>query len=393
VGRSALAGSLAWLAALATLSGFAAAEATATYDPLDLTVTTWPTPAHDLREQAPADGGAYFARTDPTTPATPIASSFVADSPFTLGSVDVTLVLAADAPVAPAQDANGNAIEVALLVGTRTLAKTDLPFSQPVLAPGATETLHASLKTDGAAVAPGDRVTVSVTPTLPALADNALKLLYGAKASAATFTHARVASVRDLGLDEGWLQVLDPRSEPFAPPGGAAVLTFLVHHDGIDAPKIVDWVEAPAFVVLRGDEPAADAHAHDSLLAARRAQLAHDVRVGGSLARIQPGVEVVVPVPAGARDVRVECATSCPPGGFVDTLAFGGPPNATAPSGPTVVDAPGNVLVPPPPATDGIAVSKDAAGTTTKSVPMAGWSQTASVLTFLCLWRFRRLRA
>jgi hypothetical protein len=380
---------------LALLSPLASAhiENETTYDPLQLNVPLWLAANGTLAESAPAAGARYLPPTDPTATsgAPSLEFSIAAPLPFTLRhGLDVTLRLQADEPIV-AQDANGTALDVAIerngaIVNGSTRA---LPLGKPALAPGDVVTVRALLPAPDVLFARQDELALTVRATLPLVPSSSLKVLVGPDGSTATLDDLQVPSVRDLDLEDGGLFVFDPRNETFTPPQpDAVVYTGVVGHASVDVPAIDETDGRFVYLVLRGDEPPAQARAeHDAFDASARRAAAHAFTVGSTVVRVHPGVAVVVPVGRGPDPVPIACAANCPVPGYRATITFGSGAGGASGSQPDV--APTSVLMPPPPGTSGIPVSKDAPAP--KPAPAASLAAVVGAVMLATLLRRTRI--
>lgn len=311
-----------------------------------------------------ADGSVALAAPEPGAIAIPGATPPAAPSPLRFGlaapvrflaeeGFDVVLVVRAAQPVV-ARDAEGNAFELALESDGEPVegATRRVALDDPVLAPGATTQARALLQAPSATFAEGATIALVVRPLMPALAEGALALVVGPDGSALDVPALRVPSAADLRLQESALAELVVGKETFRPARtDAAVETLAIGHAAVGrAVPPVAFSASGTYVVLRGEEPPEEAAQHALLSRDARVAAAHEYRVGGTLARVHPGLAVVVPV-ARAPAV-VECARNCPPQGFRMTIEA--PPGA-----PDAVAGPSGVLIPPPRDTRGIPVSED----------------------------------
>lgn len=317
----------AWLLATLLLPVAAAAVG---FDPLVLSWTAHLAADGTLREDAPAGAALYFPPSDPATPPLPLA--FSAPSPVAFrpsAPAQLHLVLAAEKPLV-ARNADGASLDVALLADGQPLATARYAHALPLLAPG--DRIDATLDLDAgdAFVAEGAALSLRVTALMPAVPEQGLKLVEGALA----FPQMRVPDVRALRLQDAAL-------DEFLATEARAGAEVRVDHAGVTASAL----DAP-LVVLRGEEDAATAAAHQHANRTKRIAAAHEFLVGSTLVRVHPGVGVAVPVGDGA---QVKCVKNCPPGGFEAVVRLGG--NATTTPPPTATTPDDGVLVPPPRAT------------------------------------------
>lgn len=330
------------------------------YDPLVLDIETWLAPPGALELVAPEAGAVHFASGDVQGPAP--ALTFALNAPVTFspnGGVEAVLQLVADKPVV-ARDADGNALNVAFLLDGKPVpgAAQKVAFSKPVLAPGDAEQVKVTLSLPGEALPEGASLALQIQPLMPALAEEALRINVGAQASRATFPHARIPTLDDLELqDAPSLIQFKLSNETFAPSdANAALYTVNVRHDAVDVSGTKRATAAKMYVVLRGEETAADAEANHAFPdRERRVAAAHAFRVDDTLVRVHPGMGVVVILTWEGRNlsVPVTCVAHCPVNGWSTTLRFDLPAGANA-------TQPGSVLIPPPRSTTGIPVSEDA---------------------------------
>lgn len=313
------------------------------YDPLVVDLHAFLTADGKIDERPPAPGAIAFPASSPAAPAAPLRFTFAAPVAFSAGAAfAVSLQLRADSAVV-ARDADGNAFEINVEPGGTPVR---VAIEPPLLAPGAIVNVSAMVQDDGALHAEGDEIALVVRPLMP-LAEGALSLVIGA---GSTFDAPlmRVPTPADLRLQDVPHTEFLLESEAFEPPATHAVNAFRVTHEGIEPPQAGAWSADGTYVVLRGEEPEESASLHAYPDRARRVEAAHELRVNGVLARVHPGLGVVVRAPA--LPLRVECERNCPAG-----FAWSYAPTS---AGPTPTDGP-SVLVPPPRDTRGIPVSED----------------------------------
>jgi hypothetical protein len=367
---------------LAPLAAAHGDEPDSVFNPLQMDWALHLAPGGAAAEDAPAAGSVAFGAVSPASEAPPLAFAYQSPVKHVLGiGVDVTLKLQADAPVL----AQGDAFELTLLLEGAPIpdASKRVALSKPALAPGDIETVRVVLNAPAATFEKGANVALRVRVVLPVLAEGALKLLVGPSDSAMTLESMRVPSVLDLELQETPLVQFDARSESFRPgEPGAIVVLGIVRHDAIELNATRVAAGTPLYLVLKGDESAADAEAaHAFATREKRVAAAHELRVGSTLVRVIPSIGVVVPL--GSSGLKtVTCARNCP-AAFSATL---GSATADTPStGPTVFRDDKGTLVPPPPATDGVPQSKDAPTKETSALPVA-----AIIVALLALAAARR---
>lgn len=312
------------------------------FDPLRLSYAGFLTGEGAIEAAAPAPGALAFAPATPPAPAEPLRFALAAPVRFTPGAAfDVALRVRADAPVL-ARDAEGNAFELIVEPGG---APVRVALDPPFLAPGSLATVRAQVVSseiypEGAAIA------LSVRP-LFAFTEGALLLVVGEEGSTFAAPDMRVPTPADLRLQDVPHTEFLLEGESFDPPATHAVNVFRVAHASVAPPEQGAWSRNGTYVVLRGEEPPAEAAAHAKADRAGRIEAAHELRVNGVLARVHPGLGVVLRV--ASAPIRVECVRNCPP-----ELAWTyAPPNANAPTDPP------SALVVPPRDTSGIPVSRD----------------------------------
>lgn len=354
----------ALLAVLLALAPHAAAhgdDRETPYDPLSIDLALHPDAAGALLEAPPPAGAVAFRAGEPNAPHPPLDFGYAVPGRF-VAAADATLTLRVSIarPMA-LHDQAGDSFEVSLLRGGKPIegatAKARLPqASVGVLSGADAAEAEATLRTTGLPLEPGDALTLRIRPLMPVLPPDALKLLVGGKdPPALLFPHLRIPTVQDLGLQDAPLeQAL--LSAPLPATTGAVVYYDLqVSHASAELKDAPPAEGRRAFLLLRGVEAPADAHAHHEFPDAdRRMGAAHQFQVGDRLVRVHPGVVVKVPLAPGADGLTttVACVLHCPEGGFERTLQL---LRADDPSGAT-----GGTLIPPPRSTKGIPVSKDA---------------------------------
>jgi hypothetical protein len=325
------------------------------YDALALDLPGWLSGTAEIVRAAPSAGAVPFAAYTPGTAALPLDFTQVPPERFTpTGGLDVRLVLSIAKPMV-AQDANGNSVRVQLLADGAPVSGADrsLSLGQAVMAPG-TATLAAVIPLGNVAFLQHEKLTLRVTPQMPALADGTLSLVVGPEGSRANLLGARLADWTDLGLVE------PPEARVFLlangtpPTAGAPVVTVSVTQN--QTQLLTPLVSAPeVWVVLRGDHNVAEGRAyHEQPLPADRNAAAEVFRVGQTRVRVHPGLGIALKLRVAPGQIVDVACESCP-SPFKATL----PPLAPTPASPEAYD-PANVLIPPPRATAGIPVSGDA---------------------------------
>lgn len=344
------------------------APAEAVFDPLRLSLHAYLSADGNLTDAIPAPGAVPLPASPPVAPA-------AAGLPFTLAvpvrfvpgqGIEVALHLRAEKPVLT-RDADGNGLELALMRNGEEVpgAARRVPLGDALLAPGATASARAVLQAPGVTFAKGDDLALVVRPLMPGLQEEALFVLVGGEAASSVDIHdMRVPTLADLELQEADLTQFFLATEEFAPPRGAPSTVLRVLHDRVEVVGAVP--PGVAYLVLRGEEPAAEAAAHSSAHREGRIEAAHEFRLGATLVRVHPGVGVVVPVPTSPASIAVGCARNCP-SDFVLTLRSAS--DARAGSSPSASDEPQSVLIPPPRSTVGIPVSQDAPQEEKRLVP------------------------
>jgi hypothetical protein len=159
----------------------------------------------------------------------------------------------------------------------------------------------------------------------------------------------RVPSVADLRLQDVPHTEFLVGVDRFEPPIGHAVNVYLVGHASVAHPAQKSFSPNGTYVVFQGVEDDAAAAQHRHAAREPRIAAAHEYSVNGVIARVQPGIGVVVRAPI--QPVIVQCVRNCPEGGFQDLIGAREPESGGA-------DAP-SALVPPPRDTSGIPVSAD----------------------------------
>lgn len=339
------------------------------FDPLSLALHAYLTADGALSESPPTAGAVPLPPTDaapglPGAPA-PAGLAFVLAAPvrFVAGQgVEVALHLRAEKAVV-ARDADGDALELSLRRNGEAVpnATRRVPLGEPLLAPGQAASVRAILQAPGVTFAQGDEIALAVRPLMPGLQEGALFVLVGGEnASTADLHDMRVPTLADLALQETNLTQFLLETEDFVPPRGASATVLRVLHDRVELAGTSgagpSGASGPAYLVLRGEEGAAEAAAHSTPDRARRVAAAHEFHMGETLIRVHPGVGVVVPIPPGTASASVNCLRNCPEGfGFL--LRMGPEASDWPRAGP---EEPPSVLIPPPRSTSGIPVSKDA---------------------------------
>lgn len=313
------------------------------FDPLRLSFSGFLAGDGSIDATAPAPGAIPFAPATPPAQATPLRFTLASPVTFTPGAaLEVTLQVRADAPVV-ARDADGFAFEVNVEPGG---AAARVAIDPPLLTPGSVATLRAQV-VSSALYREGSELALTVRP-LMSFTEGALSLVVGGKAPS-TFAapDMRVPTPAELRLQDVAHTEFLLEGESFEPPATHAVNVFRVSHTSVTPPAQGAFSRNGTYVVLRGEEPPADAASHASADRDARVAAAHELRVNGVLARVHPGLGVVVR--AFAAPVRVECVRNCP----ADLSWSFAPPTSTTPT-----DAPSS-LIAPPRDTSGIPVSED----------------------------------
>lgn len=329
------------LLALPLAAGHGVAPA---YDPLVVDMHLYLQADGGLGETAPDAGAVPLPAVTPGAAATPVTFSVKAPVAFApAANVEVEVTLRADQLVV-ARDADGNALELSLAPDG---APTRVALADPVLAPGSVALARASLPVPMRTFEEGDELRIVVRPLMPALAEGALSIVIGGDApSRADFPEMRVPSPADLRLQDLPHTEYLVGKDRFDPPADHAVNVFRVEHDRITPPASPRFSAAGTYVVFEGVE--ADGSPHRFADRERRVQAAHEFTVNGLVARVHPGLGVIVRVES--QPALVQCVRHCPPGGFSQRI--GDDANAAA-------GEPPSVLVPPPRDTSGIPVSED----------------------------------
>lgn len=332
------------------------ASAQSAFDPLALDLPGWLGPGGSIVPSAPPAGAVDFPASSPAAPGAPLFFSFVAPLPFSAPrGADVFLHLVESKPFV-AQDASKMSLRLSLLVdGAPAGNATSVAFAQPLAAPGGAEDVRATLALPP--LVKGANVTLRLESLAPVLPEGGLSVALGP--STFSVPGARVPNVSDLELQDSPLQQFVIANGSFTTTErNAAVYTVHVKHAGIDIESKRDPTQTVSriYVVLLGEESAADAAAHQTPDRARRIAAAHAFLVDGQLVRAHPGVGVVVPLHWNGRNLTVplECAANCPSGGFRQALSFA----AIVP--PSDAGDGANTLIPPPRDTSGIPTSQDA---------------------------------
>lgn len=332
-------------------------EAPTTFDPL---VLGWPLVFDNdgLVEKGNDgyDSDIPFPATSPAARGSPLAFSYRAPVKHQLGQgLELVLSLRAASPIVT-QDAEGNSFELTLLVGAAPLqeATKRVAIGTQVMAPGDVATIRATLQAPSTTFDEGALVTLTLTPLIAALPDDALYLV--PSGSSAMLQSMRVPTVADLQLQTTNLTQFDTAKDAFVPrEANAKVIVGLVRHDTIDLSDAVIAAGQPTYLVLKGDE---DAHTatdnHGFATRDARVDAAHELRVGTVLVRVMPGIGVALPMTPGT---SVKCLRNCPEDFTANFTA--GEPAVVPTSRPTLYEDARDTLVPPPPATGGVPVSKD----------------------------------
>lgn len=331
------------------------------YDPrvLDLTLLL---SEGAMTEEAPAEGAVYFRPGEANAPHPPLEFTYVAPSRLALeGDVTLRFLLAMDRPVA-LQDKDGGSFEVSLAHNHEILGSTTqrIRVSAPTTGILGTSTgtvqAEAKMSLGSLALANADTLTVLIRPLMPVLPPDALKIVVGKPSSSLHLPLVRVPTLADMGLQDAPMQEFLLSD---APDLRSSATTFYyelrVDHARIEMPTREEAAGRKAFLVLRGVEGTADAHAHHEFGDDdRRRGAAHHFQVGKTLVRVHPGVGVVVPlVPGGdGLSTTVSCMLHCPEQGYLRTL------HLITPDGPE--GATGGTLIPPPRNPAGVPVSEDA---------------------------------
>lgn len=306
------------------------------FDPLALSFHGYLTADGKLSDAAPAPGSVPFGVA--VAPAPALHFALAAPVRFVPGGgFDVAITLRADRPVV-----TGDGIEIGFTDADPMRVALD-----PVLAPGTVATARATLQAPGALYDEGAPLELTVRPLMPALAEGSLAIVIGGDApSTFDMIDMRVPTPTDLRLQDVAHTEFLLDGESFAPPPTHSVNTILVHHDSIERGAFPGYSANGTYVVLRGEEEAA-AQAHATTDRDKRVEAAHEFRVNGVVARVHPGLGVVVRVMTPT--IVVSCVQNCPAAGFTYTLA----------PEPLLITDPPSALVPPPRDTNGIPVSAD----------------------------------
>lgn len=317
-------------------------------DPLLISYYGFLTAEGNVTEPLPA-AGAYPLPATPLAPADArVAATFTWRAPVAFApsaSFEVALTLRADQAVV-ARDAEGNALELRV---EPEGAPVRVAFEEDVMAPGTIARVVVSVPAPARAFAEGEEIVLRVTPLMPGLAEGALSIVVGGE-SASRFDAPgmRVPSPAALRLQDVPHTEFLLGVDRFEPPAGHAVNVYVVGHDSVQAPAQTSFSANGTYVVFHGVEDAmAGEHQHASREA--RVAAAHEFSVNGILARVHPGLGVVVRAPI--QPVIVQCIRNCPAEGFQDVLGGRGEGGAAG-------EAP-SALVPPPRDTSGIPVSGD----------------------------------
>lgn len=297
-----------------------------------------------MAEAAPDEGAVAFAAIAPGS--APTAVEFAAKAPVAFapaGTIDVELTLRADQLVV-ARDADGDALELQVAPDGPPLR---VALADSLLTPGTVALARASLAVPARTFEEGEEIRLVVRPLMPALAEGALSIVVGGDTpSRVDFREMRVPSPADLRLQDVPHTEYLVGVDRFEPPADHAANVFRVAHDSVAPPATTRFSAAGTYVILEGAE--ADGGAHRFPDRARRIDAAHEFTVNGVLARVHPGLGVIVRVES--QPTLVQCVRNCPAGGFSATVG-----ESTNPS----TGEPPSVLVPPPRDTTGIPVSED----------------------------------
>lgn len=379
--------SATWLlpALLLTSGAFAALAPTAAahgddseepYDPLAFDLLLFAASEGKLTEALPKAASLYFQAGEPNAPHPPLDFAFTSPARLSLETeVRVRLAYAMDKPMPPA-NADGDSFELTLLLGgapTNATAKLKLPQTGfGLVGGGEPDVLEATVPLAGLRVGEGEGIGLRIRPLMPLIPPDSLRLLVGASAAAPMpppgttpgetegtmifFPFVRIPTVADLRLQDAGTEEFLLAADPGFRSGTATVYFELrVMHATAELGPLETPNGRKAYLLLRGVESSADAHAHhETLDPAQRAGAAHLYQVGDRLVRVHPGVGVRVPLQPGSDglNVAVKCVASCPGGGFERTIPLLQPDD---PEGAT-----GGTLIPPPRSTKGIPVSEDA---------------------------------
>lgn len=329
------------LLALPLAAGHGAAPA---YDPLVLDMHLHLHADRTMVEAAPDEGAVAFSAITPGSAATPLEFTVKAPVAFApAGSVDVELTLRADQLVV-ARDADGNALELQVAPDGPPMR---IALADALLAPGTVASARASLAVPARTFEEGEEIRLVVRPLMPALAEGALSIVVGGDSpSRVDFREMRVPSPGDLRLQEVQHTEYLVGVDRFEPPADHAVNVFRVAHDTVTPPATTRFSSAGTYVILEGAEP--DGSSHRFPDRGRRLEAAHEFTVNGVLARVHPGLGVIVRVES--QPALVQCVRNCPSGGFRATIGGDVEP---------ATGEPPSVLVPPPRDTTGIPVSED----------------------------------
>lgn len=360
------------IALAAVLVGLApAALAADGFDPLKLSFSGFLTADGEIDATPAAPGSIPFQAVPPTGVAPPLLFTFVAPVRFSPGAAfEVAIQVRADALVV-ARDAEGNAFEIGI---DPDGARVPVAVDPPVMAPGTVATLRVQVMSSSL-YDEGDPIVLSVRP-LGQFTDGALSLVVGGDPPS-TFAapDMRVPTPADLRLQDLPHTEFLLDGESFAPPPTHSVNVFRVGHASVDIPSALGWSIEGTYAVLRGDESGEVAAGHAKVDRASRIDAAHEFRVNGAVARVHPGLGVVVRI--RSLPLTIECVRNCPA-----DFAFEWGPPPTTPTG-----EPPSTLIPPPRDTSGIPVSEDEDDKPTPLAPLV-----AIVALALAAETFRRRR-
>ena len=331
------------LATVATFAPFATAHGTpAPYAPLVVEMHTFLASDGALVLSPPAPGAVALPAATPAAPPPELRFAVPAPVAFTAAAAyQVSLTLRADQLVV-ARDAEGMSLELQALPDGAPVRVA----LEPVLAPGAVATVLVDVPAPPRAFAEGDEVALAIRALMPGLQAGALSIVTGGDtASRADLRDLRVPGVSALRLQDVPHTEYLVGVDRFEPPADHAANVFRLGHGVLETPATLRFEANKTYVVLEGVEDEEDARDHAQADRAARVAAAHEFAVNGVLARVQPGVAVVVRAPVAP--VVVQCVRNCVPA----SVSF--PSLAATPS-----ERP-SALVPPPRDTTGIPVSED----------------------------------
>ncbi|MEA3198666.1 MAG: hypothetical protein QOE90_94 [Thermoplasmata archaeon] len=313
-------------------------------DPLILNIDTYPTPEGKLALAQPADGSVYFASYQPGATPTPLTFTMPAPVRFAPAGAQVRLGIRADKPVVT-QDSSGRSFQIDILADGQPIPGASAVYALPsnLMRPGDASGIHQDLQiTSKTPIPENGTITLRLTPLMPALLDSALAAVVGPDTdSGLDFPQAQIPTLQDLGLQDTNLTMVNLARENFTSPDPNVVLNEIdVYHENVTT-NYLSVLGTKAYVELKGAETDAEGQVyHDYPDHARRLAGTHDFTIGGVLARVHPGVGVVVLADLSKGPISIDCVKNCGPSPLHMTLY----PNRTlqAPGSPgTPLDATG----------------------------------------------------